>query len=64
MVYMEPLKGKTSDRIRTGEIPEEAISNKRIDTGDAPKMDSIKNSSGKGLGNGATRKRSGRGAQT
>lgn len=64
MVYMKPLKGKTSDRIRSGEIPEEAINIKRIETDESPDPKIVKHGSGHGLGSGSTGKRSGKGAGT
>lgn len=64
MVYMKPLKGKTSDRIRSGEIPEEAVSVKRIEADDRPDPKIVKHGSGHGLGSGSTSKRSGKGAES
>lgn len=64
VVYMKPLKGKTSDRIRSGEIPEEAVNNKRIQADDRPDPQIVKHGSGHGLGSGSASKRSGEGAES
>lgn len=57
-----PLGGKTSNRIRNGEIPREALSASRPQADDRPKASSILRAIGRGLGAGATRRRSGPGA--
>jgi len=58
------LRGIISDRIRSGDIPADAVSNKRIPTADPPSASSVRHGSGRGLGQGATRARAGEGAQT
>ena len=44
------LRGKTSDRIRSGDIPDEAISNRRIQADDRPDPREIRTASGRQLG--------------
>lgn len=53
-----PLSGKISDRIRSGNIPKEYA--KKVDRVEAaPKASSILRAIGRGLGLGATKRRSG-----
>jgi hypothetical protein len=56
---MKELDGKTSDRIRSGEIPPEAIAKGRDAGQPEPPADAVRNAEGHGLGNGATSGRSG-----
>lgn len=52
------LSGKTSDRIRSGEITE--ASTRKVDRAeDKPNTDSVRHGSGHGLGQGASRARGG-----
>ncbi len=56
------LGGPTSDRIRSGKIPPDALTKSRPQADDRPKVSSIPRAFGLGLGRGATRGRSGKGA--
>jgi hypothetical protein len=60
---MVELSGAISDRIRRGEIDADPLAPRTI-VDDSPSPDSLKYGGGHGLGEGATRKRSGPGAQT
>lgn len=60
---MVELSGVISDRIRRGEIAADPLA-KRTATDESPSMESLLNGEGHGLGEGATRHRSGPGAQT
>lgn len=56
---MEKLSGKTSDRIRSGEIPADSLAKGR-DLGEAPPTpEAIRAAEGHGLGAGATEARNG-----
>ncbi len=44
------LRGITSDRIRSGDIPPEAVSNKRIPADDRPDPKIVRTGSGHALG--------------
>lgn len=48
---MKELKGKISDRIRSGEIPADALPSKRPPTDDRPSADAVKRGKGRSLGN-------------
>ncbi len=52
---MMALRGKISDRIRSGEIPLDTVMVDRPDLQPEPKADSVKHAGGRGLGNGANR---------
>ena len=53
------LSGSTSDRIRSGDIPADALSKGR-DLGEAPPSDAaVRSAQGHGLGSGATTARNG-----
>lgn len=57
---VKDLDGKTSDRIRSGEIPPEALAKGRVETfEEMPDIEYVKHGGGRGLGQGATRKRNG-----
>ena len=58
---MMKLSGKISDRIRRGEIPDDALTGKRLPVDDRPKPESIRNGRGTALGDPT---RSDRSAQT
>lgn len=60
---MVELSGIISDRIRRGEIDADPLA-KRTPVDESPSPDSLRYGEGHGLGQGATRKRSGPGAQT
>jgi hypothetical protein len=53
---MNPLKGKISDRIRSGKLPKDVKVNYERGT-DPPATSSVRHGSGQGLGQGATRAR-------
>jgi hypothetical protein len=55
-----PLSGKTSDRIRRGEIDADPLA-ARGESDDRPKLWAVLRGSGRGLGNGASRRRDGSG---
>ncbi len=58
---MNPLKGKTSDRIRSGKIPSDALNVKRLDNAeDMPSAKAIRRAEGHGMGKGATARRGGK----
>jgi hypothetical protein len=57
------LSGKISDRIRRGEIDADPLA-PRTYVDDRPRPESLRQAEGHGLGTGATRARSGEGAQT
>lgn len=61
----KPLKGKITDRIASGDIPDDAISTKRIQADDRPDPDMVAGGSGQSLGAAreSTSKRSGKGAK-
>lgn len=57
---MNELSGKTSDRIRSGEIPKDALKKGRIEAfEEMPDIESIIYGGGRGLGRGAERGRNG-----
>jgi hypothetical protein len=60
---MVELSGAISDRIRRGEIDADPLAARTI-VDDSPSPDILRHGGGQGLGEGATRKRSGPGAQT
>lgn len=60
---MVELSGAISDRLRRGEIDADLLAPRTI-VDDSPSPDSLRHGGGHGLGEGATRKRSGPGAQT
>jgi len=56
---MKSLRGIISDRIRSGEIPRDAVfPNKRPSTDDVPSAKAIRSARGQGLGNPARSDRS------
>lgn len=56
---MKELDGPTSKRIRDGDIPREALSKGR-DLGEAPPSgEAVRDAKGRGLGQGAERRRNG-----
>jgi len=55
---MKKLRGIISDRIRSGELPPDVRVN-YTRTVEKPSVKAVKGGSGQGLGQGATRKRSG-----
>lgn len=55
---MKKLRGIISDRIRSGELPPD-VRVKYTRTEDKPSAKAVRDGSGKGLGQGATRRRSG-----
>lgn len=61
---MNELDGPTSDRIRSGEIPAQYLEKSRLPVDDRPADWAVAGGRGYGLGNGATRVRSGPGAMT
>ncbi len=61
---MNELSGPTSDRIRSGDIPAKYLEKSRLPVDDRPADWAVKGGSGYGLGEGATRRRSGPGAIT
>lgn len=52
---MKKLSGKISDRIRSGEIPPEALTNRRLPTDDRPHPSAVRHGSGHALGAGHRR---------
>lgn len=52
---MKELSGKTSDRIRSGKIPADALPKGRDVLEPAPSAEAVKCGEGHGLGNGANR---------
>lgn len=56
---MKELSGKTSDRIRSGEIPADSLSKGRDLGQEPPSSSAVRNAEGHGLGNGATSARNG-----
>lgn len=54
---MKALSGKTSDRIRNGEIPKDSLTYERQP--ETPSAKAVQNAHGQGLGQGATTGRSG-----
>jgi hypothetical protein len=58
---MEELSGKISDRIRSGEIPADALPSKRPPADDRPSDEAVRGARGRSLGNPA---RSDRTAET
>lgn len=60
---MVELNGVISDRIRRGEIEADPLAPRTI-VDESPSPDSLQHGEGHGLGEGATRHRSGPGAQT
>ncbi len=61
---MNELEGPISDRIRSGDIPPQYLEKSRLPVDDRPAVWAVAGGSGYGLGNGATRVRSGPGAMT
>lgn len=55
------LGGKTSDRIRSGDIPKDAVPTNRARAAadETPSMDAVRRAEGHGLGRGATTGRNG-----
>lgn len=54
------LSGNTSDRIRSGEIKEDALQARRIETfEEMPDIEFVRHGGGRGLGAGAERRRNG-----
>jgi hypothetical protein len=58
------ILGKITKRILSGEIPPDSLSSKRLPVDNTPSSKAVRRARGQGLGNGATRKRSGPGATT
>lgn len=57
---MKELRGPTSDRIRSGDIPGSAVNPSReVTEEEAPSVDAVRHASGQGMGSGATTARSG-----
>lgn len=57
---MKDLDGKTSDRIRSGEIPKDSINPVReVTAEEMPDVESVRHGGGRGLGQGAARARNG-----
>lgn len=61
---MTSLLGKITARILRGEIPQDAVFPAKRPGSPPPSDAAVKGAKGQGLGNGATRKRSGPGART
>ncbi len=61
---MSELEGPISDRIRSGDIPAQYLEKSRLPVDDRPAAWAVAGGSGYGLGDGATRVRSGPGAMT
>lgn len=55
---MKPLKGKISDRMRSGELPPDIL-HKRPETNETPSPEAVRAAKGQGLGEGATKRRTG-----
>jgi hypothetical protein len=53
---MKFLRGKISDRIRSGELPPD-VKHKYVRAPEKPAADNVRHGSGRGLGKGATRQR-------
>ena len=49
--FMQALSGIISDRIRSGEIPADAVKHDRPQLQPQPKPESIRKAAGRGLGN-------------
>lgn len=56
---MKELDGKTSNRIRSGEIPADSLSKGRDLSEQPPSDDAVRSAQGHGLGQGATTARNG-----
>jgi hypothetical protein len=61
---VEHIVGKITERILKGLIPKESVFPAKRPGTEPPTTKAIRNAKGQGLGNGATRKRSGPGART
>lgn len=57
---MKKLGGKISDKIRSGELPDDVqVTGPRVEADDRPSVKAVRNAEGHGLGKGATESRSG-----